>query len=418
MVDFPLPGGFDQRVLRVPEHSLQAILHPRQVDQRARPFELREALGGPAAEETAQRLAEADRILALINDATRPTPTGGMLSVLASQLPAERTTLLVATGAHRRPEPQELSAMLAGASDSWAERTQSHDAQHSVPMEYGTTSRGTPVRINALVEEADLLLALSSVEPHYFAGLTGGWKSIVPGIAAYETIEANHSHAVDLRSAPLVLEGNPVHEDLREAAQRVGEPWCFGFQVVLDERHRPVAGALGPLEGAFSAMAKAARKRAQVRLDRPADVVVTIATPPLDLDFYQAHKALENARAACRPGGILLLVAACTSGLGPEPFLDSVRRFRAGSLRETPTQARYRLSDHKLLRLQAGERTAQQWLASRLGPTETAGLPLRGFADPQEALDAALRTAGRDAQVVVIPDGNLVVPSISSGGVA
>ncbi len=160
--------------------------------------------------------------LFIINDLDRPTPTKRILSMLARRYPgAPAGTILVATGAHRITDPADAvdRALLGDLSPSFGERFFIHDAARDPTVQLGTTSRGTPVEVSQQLLEYETVVAIGSIEPHWFAGYTGGRKSLVPGIAAFETIRHNHRLASHTGAAPLETLGNPVHEDLMEAAR-------------------------------------------------------------------------------------------------------------------------------------------------------------------------------------------------------
>jgi len=176
------------------------------------------------------------------------------------------------------------------------------------------------MRINRMVTEAGSILVIGSVEPHYFAGFTGGRKSFLPGVASHRTIERNHEGALSPRSRVLSLEGNPVHEDMMAAMDILDEVPIFSIQTVLTADHRIYAVAAGDIHDSFRAAVERAKKVFCVRMGRKADIVVTVAAHPMDVDLYQSHKALENGKMALRPGGVIILVSRCREGVGEDQF--------------------------------------------------------------------------------------------------
>ncbi|MEJ2067607.1 MAG: lactate racemase domain-containing protein, partial [Deltaproteobacteria bacterium] len=169
------------------------------------------------------------------------------------------------------------------------------------------------------------IVAISSVEPHYYAGYTGGRKSFFPGAASYQTMEHNHRLALEEGVAPMALTGNPVHEDMVEAMGTLEGKEIYSLQVVLDRFHRICAAFAGSLEGSFAAAVQKAREVFAVEISARADIVVTIAPAPMDIDLYQAHKAIEHGKPALktknkqgRPHKPQRLVARFSTGCGSD----------------------------------------------------------------------------------------------------
>ncbi|MEK7817862.1 MAG: lactate racemase domain-containing protein, partial [Actinomycetota bacterium] len=164
--------------------------------------------------------AAGERVLVLVNDATRPTPTARMLNTIWDDIKAWDLGFLVATGTHRSPSEDECRRIFGGLWEEVRGRVKVHNARDEGSLAHiGTTSSGTEVYINRLAAEAGKILVLSSVEPHYFAGYTGGRKIFLPGISAFNTIEQNHYHAMSADARALAVEGNPVNRDMDEALE-------------------------------------------------------------------------------------------------------------------------------------------------------------------------------------------------------
>ncbi len=161
---------------------------------------------------------EGKRASIVVNDATRRLPTPKILRILAELLPIQKAEILIATGTHRLPTDPELDIILGDMRGAFEGRIFAHDCRHkSSLVDLGVTSRGTPVSVNKKLLDAECVICINSVEPHFFAGFTGGRKSIIPGLAAFETTIANHSLAKDINARSLSLEANPLHADLEEA---------------------------------------------------------------------------------------------------------------------------------------------------------------------------------------------------------
>jgi nickel-dependent lactate racemase len=398
-----------------PEENLAGIVFPNEVPQRDEGEVLEQALTHPiAAGALGAFLAEGGEMLCVVNDATRPTPTARILDHLAGVIEGRPLRFLVATGSHRSPTPAEC----AGIFGPWFKRYQSniffHDARADTEMvPLGTTSRGTPLAINRRMVEAHKLLAISSVEPHYFAGYTGGRKSFFPGTAACRTMEHNHRLALEEGATPLALERNPVHEDLVEAMDTLEGKEIYSLQVVLDRSHRICAAFAGSLEGSFAAAVQKAREVFAVEVSELADIVVTVAPPPMDIDLYQAHKAIEHGKLALKEGGILILVSQCPMGVGNEGFYRLLCRAVDPEKVFTLIEDSYYLGDHKAAKIADLAVKAQIWGVTDLDPAIMEKAFIQPYPDLQKALNAAIKEKGPHAQVLFLMNGSMLVPIIN-----
>ena len=191
-------------------------------------------------------------IVFIVNDGTRPTPTAKVLDALSKRMDLRSARYLIATGTHRDMTPEEYDFVFGSHYQELKDRIICHDAKNSECVYLGTSKNGTPMEVNKVAVDADRLIIITSVEPHYFAGYTGGRKSFLPGVASYRTVEANHKLAMSMDAQSLALEGNPVHEDMMDALEVVKGKEIFSIQMVLD-RHQNIykvaSGALSDGRG-------------------------------------------------------------------------------------------------------------------------------------------------------------------------
>lgn len=286
------------------------------------------ALGAPIGDCAPLRgiVKAGERVVIVVSDSFRTTRMELVLPTLLETLAAcgtrdEDITFLFSTGTHRGPTPEEAEKILGAAVYArFKERAITHDAtDEAMLVAVGTTSRGTPVKINRLAVECDRLIVTGTVVLHYFGGFGGGRKSIVPGIAGVETIAANHSknlHATENALDPAVrigvMEGNPVAEDMLEAARMVKTD--FMINTVLN-RDNAIAGIFaGELAEAHAAAAQFAHGLYCVACPEQAEIVVASAGSAKN--YLQSHKALFNAHQALKPGGRIVFVARAPEGLG------------------------------------------------------------------------------------------------------
>ena len=409
-----MPYGQGSVRIDCPEENLAGIIFPNEVPQQDEGEVLEQALAHPiAAGQLGEFLAGGEDIHFLVNDATRPTPTARILDHLAGVIEGRPLHFLVATGSHRPPTPEECVVIFG----PWFERYQNNIFFHNaladaemVPL--GTTERGTPLALNRKVADAHNIIAISSVEPHYFAGYTGGRKSFFPGAAAYATMEHNHRLALEEGVSPLALEGNPVHEDLTEAMGALEGKEIYSLQVVLDRSHRICAAFAGSLEGSFTAAVRKAHEVFAVEMSSQADIVVTVAPAPMDIDLFQAHKAIEHGRLALKEGGILILVSQCPMGVGNEGFYRLLCRATNPEEVYSLIEASYTLGDHKAAKIADLAVKARIWGVTDLDPGIMEKALIQPYPDLQEALNLAIAEQGLHAQVLFLMNGSMLVPII------
>jgi lactate racemase len=273
-----------------------------------------------------------DSVLIVVSDATRATASAQILNLFVRRLVQIGVSpgalgIIFATGIHRPVTPKEKLELL---SPFIAQRvkTIAHDAYDQAAMiSLGTTERGTPVAVNRALKDFSHVVITGAIGFHYFAGFTGGRKSICPGLAAARTIEATHMLALDFETGgrragvgPGLLAGNEVHEECERVAAMIGPR--FGINSVVDDHGRAINVYAGEWRAAHRAGCRAylgshSRRIAQTR---PL-VIVSCGGYPYDINLIQAHKALDMAAHACSEGGTIILLAQCRDGLGQPTFL-------------------------------------------------------------------------------------------------
>lgn len=377
-----------------------------------------QALENPCGMESfAQFVHESDRLLVLVNDATRPTPTSKVLKELHPFLKDHPDVkFLVATGAHRGPTEDELRYIFGEFLEEFRNRIRVHDARKDEDMVYlGKSSNGTEMYLNRLVTETKNILVIGSVEPHYFAGYTGGRKSFLPGVAAYKTIEMNHMHALSEEAAPLALEGNPVAEDMEDAMKVLQDLRVFSIQTVLTADHGLYAMIAGDLKMSFDMAVGKANEVFCTPCHKKGNIVLTVAPYPMDIDLYQSQKALENGKLALEKGGIIILVSKCRDGVGDDTFLKLLCCAQTAEDVMQKIAEGYRLGYHKAAKMVQIGLHAQMWAVSNLDAEILTMARLKPHTDLQETFDkavATIRAAGQEPYAVILPQGSLTVPLV------
>ncbi len=288
------------------------------------------ALENPIGSESLPALAAGKKTCTIIiSDHTRPVPSRDILPPVLRQLrqgnPDIQVTLLVATGFHRLTTTAELKEKL-GPEIVRRERIVVHNAfDPDSNVKIGILPSGAPLVIDRAAVETELLIAEGFIEPHFFAGFSGGRKSVLPGVCDKATVLGNHCGA--FIASPYartgILEGNPLHRDMVAAAEMA--KLAFIVNVVIDEEKKTVAAFAGDFRQAHQAGVAFLRPYCQVEAV-PADIVVTSnGGAPLDQNIYQCVKGLTAAEASAKPGAVLILCAQLADGTGGEGFYTSLR---------------------------------------------------------------------------------------------
>ncbi|MBF0243075.1 MAG: nickel-dependent lactate racemase [Desulfamplus sp.] len=361
-----------------------------------------------------QFLSDARDILVIVNDATRPTPTKRVLDVIWSEISGKNIPLnfIIATGAHRGPTEEEYLQIFGIHYDKVKDKIIVHDAKKDEDMLFlGKSSNGTEMYVHKAGVNAHKIIIIGSVEPHYFAGYTGGRKSFLPGIAAYKTIEQNHKLALVPEACALALKGNPVHEDMIDALKTVKKE-IFSIMTVLDKDHKIYAVTAGDIHASFEAAIERANEVFAVPIKKKADIVVSVVKFPADIDLYQAQKGLDNGKLALKDGGILILVAKCRCGIGGKAFADLLESCSTPKEVLETIDKGYKLGYHKAAKMAEIGLWAEMWGVTDIEPETLSKLFIKPFASLQDALNAAIKQKGKGADILFLMDGSLTVPMV------
>lgn len=414
-----VPWDTDSVPMRIDPERLGEVIESKTLKVRDEAAMLRSLLAGengtPAFHDFLE--AAAGPVLFLVNDATRPTPSGRVIEIIGDELQGRDVEFLVATGAHRVPGESELEQIFGrNIRERFLDRIHCHDARDDAELVHlGETSRGTPVWVNRRVAETRDLVLINSVEPHYFAGYTGGRKSLFPGVAGFATIEGNHKLALDPAADNLALEGNPVHEDMMEMVGLVSDKRIYSIQIVLDHQHRVHSAHVGDLDSSWRSAVQHADDHYVVELAERYDIVVAAAPYPMDYDLYQSQKALENGSLALKDGGILILVSKCRHGIGDETFFNLMAQAATPDEVLEKISNGYVLGYHKAARLALIAKRGEMWGVTGLPDEDLEAAFIRPFASVQKAVDSALARKGPRAKVLFLMDASITVPRVNGG---
>ncbi|MCX7982358.1 MAG: nickel-dependent lactate racemase [Syntrophales bacterium] len=411
-----IPWGEKVETVTIPADWQVEVISPREVSAKDPAVEIIKALDAPVgAPPFSAFIAPSVRPCLVVNDATRPTPTADVLRCIRPALTGKDVKILVATGSHRAPTEEEYRFIFRDLYDWAKEKVVVHDAKRSACRFLGKTRFGNDIHLNAHLWTADSIIPIGSVEPHYFAGYTGGRKSLMPGVASYESIQANHRLAISPDSKLLVLEGNPVAEDLNDAEELMLDTFnIFSIMTVLDGVGQLYAARAGHLKKAFRSLLPLADEVFVVPIRDLADVIVTVAREPLDIDLYQSQKALENVRDALKPDGVLILVSACRSGVGSEAFLELLASEETPEAVVRRLTEDYRLGYHKAGKMAELAMRCHLWAVTPLAEETIRKAKMRPIGSVSQALKEAARLKGPGTRLLVFMDGGMTVPRLEA----
>jgi nickel-dependent lactate racemase len=356
-------------------------------------------------------LLEGRRILTVINDGYRRTPNDQLLPYIWPLV--GDGDFIIATGSHRQPTSMELSSIFGDWLDRVLSRLMIHDCYDQANMvDFGQTSRGTPVKLNKAIARAEAIITINSVEPHFFAGFTGGRKSIIPGLASFETIQANHCLAKDTNATSLILENNPLHQDLEEALDLLGGKPILTLQCIANREGSIVDVFSGRVRQAFGLACKVAQRFYTVEAPQKYDIVIANGEPPLDINLYQLQKAQEHGGLMVREGGILIVMGACPEGTGSDYFIRSAEKYPQPQMALAQVDTDNSFGMHKLIKTARQLEHFQIYYVTMLDAEVVHKVYFKAFDEIEAALTEAYKILGDQAEVAILEDAGYTVPIV------
>lgn len=333
MAEVKLPFGKEKISVTIPDERFNGTLVSQASSYKAEKGQeelVKEALANPINSKPLRELVKGKKNIVMIaSDHTRPVPSKVILPSVMEEIkagnPDAELTILIATGFHRPTTREELIYKFG---EEYVDRDDIHFVVHlshndEDMVEIGTLPSGGKLLINKVAYEADLLISEGFIEPHFFAGFSGGRKSILPGVSSAVTVMANHcSEFIDSEYARTgILDGNPIHKDMVYAAETA--KLAFIVNVVLDENKKVIKAYAGHFNDAHREGCKFVDKLSGVDA-KPADIVIsTNGGYPLDQNIYQSVKGMTAAEATCNEGGVIIMVTSCVDGHGGQSLYDT-----------------------------------------------------------------------------------------------
>lgn len=413
----PIPYYTSTLALHVEEENLKAVLTAKMHGFHAEKSQeqlVLDALEHPVDSPRLRTLAEGKRNIVIVtSDHTRAVPSKITLPLLLKEIrsgnPDADITILIATGLHRPTTEEEQRRMFGDEIVDHEKIAINNAFAPEQFVELCTLPSGAVFQVNRLAAECDLLVTEGFVEPHFFAGFSGGRKSILPGICSERTVNENHSYKAvsHPRSNSGMLKDNPIHADMLCAAKAVNVQ--FIFNVALDGEKKIVAAWAGDLEKAHEAGVAFIRQWSQCPVVTGDIVVTSNGGYPLDQNLYQSPKAMATAEACAGEDGVIIMCCSCCDGMGGAHFGQLIQR-------GTPDEI-----DRYLSSIPPEKTIPEQWctqvcvrvlrkhpvilVTTFLNHDEVRKANMIPASTPDEALEIAYRLKGKQASVVVIPDG-------------
>jgi lactate racemase len=417
MVDVWLPYGKTDVCVRVPARNLLGTIEPKEqqavADAKA---EVERALKEPICSKHLSEIVKPEsKVTIVVDDATRKAPSETMLLPVLAELNAagvkdENVTVIFGCGTHRAVKPEEAAELL-GTEALKRVKTISHCCTATDLVYLGTTkTQGNKVLVNRAFAEADVKVLLGDVGFHYYAGYGGGRKSVLPAVCSEETVKQNHALLLHASARTGILEDNPVHQDMTEAARLAKVD--FIVNIVGNKKGEIVKAFAGDLEAAFLEAVKLVDAMYRVAIDRRADIIVVSAGGhPADINLYQAYKGLDNALDAVKRGGVIILVAECPEGHGNQVFYDWMTKLADLKNAEREIKRNFVMGGHKAYYLLKALQNHQIILVSSLPDFyATSIFKLKTARAVNDALAEAFKIAGSASRVWAMPWGSYTLP--------
>lgn len=366
---------------------------------------------------------KSNKVLIILSDITRYTLSELYLPIIIDRLHQKgiadkNITIICSLGIHRKHTAAEHKK-LVGTHLYERFKLIDHDAFDKDRMiTLGKTKRGTSIEVNHLLAEADHIILTGSIRFHYFAGFGGGRKSILPGVASLKACVANHLLVLNPQDQggrhPLartgILKGNPVHEDMAEACDQIRS--LFLFNTILSPQRELLKVVAGDVHAAFNQGCHFLSNNFSVPITRRAELIlVSCGGYPWDINFIQAHKALDMAVNALKEGGVMILLAECSQGLGNPHFLQWFNHDSAESF-EKNVRLHYEINGQTAYTTYLKARKYHIILLSSLKAEEVKKMSLIPASTIEEALESAYSLLGSQPLTYIIPEGSSVLPSM------
>lgn len=383
---------------------------------------IRRAVRHPIGTDRLKNLTSSDQTVAIsVCDITRPIPNRIILPVILQELahvPAHQIVILVATGTHRGNTQDELNGML-GEDVVTGYRIENHDAFDSTTLtNIGEIKPDIPIWLNRTWVESDVRITVGFVEPHFFAGFSGGPKMVAPGLAGFTTIMRLHDYKMisSPRARWGITDGNPIHDSIRQIATQ--SKVDFSVDVSINKNREITSVRAGEILSVHRTMCKSVKESAMQSFDRPFDIVVTTNSGyPLDQNLYQTVKGLSAAAQVVKEGGSIMCASACADGIPDHGEYKSILKERKSprALLKMISAPEHNRHDQWEVQIQAQiQQHAQVFLKSDgLTDEEIRAAHITPIHDIGAETEKCLQKYGPNARICVLPEGPQTIPYLN-----
>ena len=410
--------GKGYKSFEIPDKNVRGILEMKHVDAHPNPEKLiRDKLESPIGSPPLQDLLKKknpDNIVVIVSDITRPGPFALMLETLLRELlsyeiPTERIQCIIANGTHRKMTESEMRYHYGDwAVDNFS--IENHDCRADDLVNLGKLTSGNELLINKKVAEADFLITLGVINPHYFAGFSGGRKSVLPGVCGYETIRCNHSNIVhDYATLGNIEDSNKIHLEMAEAASIVGVD--FTLQAVLDHEKELVQCFAGDLNDAFFEGVKFFTENNSVKYSQKADaLIVSVGGYPKDINFYQSQKALNSTFELVKEGGTIILLAECQENIGQNEMEKQLRNAHSIDELLLVDKKNIQIGGHRAFATARLLKEADILVISSMDPKLVRSVHFTPVGSIEDGLEFIKEKEGEEYSCYIVPNGAMFFP--------
>jgi len=383
--------------------------------------EVKKALSNPTGSPNLENIVKCkkNKIVIVINDITRPTPSKVLIDALMEELQNiginyENIKLIVATGSHRANTIAELEMMI-GKENVKRFKIENHCCTDENNIKYiGNTKKGMPIYINKTVAEADIKILTGVIVPHHTAGFSGGRKSIIPGVASLNTLKIHHSFPIRPYEPSMGnMDSNPFHQEALEATKMVGVD--FILNVVQNSKKETIAVVAGDLETAHKKGVEICKKISEVEIPELADIVVTSPGGfPRDINLYQSQKAVSVAEKMVKKDGVVILVAECKNGIGETNFAEWMKQaYSPEEVIERFKKEGYSVGSNKAFMFaRALTKSKIIILTDNISKKYLNDMFMLKAKSLTEAINMAFKIKGKDSKILFLPNAISVIPKL------
>ncbi len=413
MTEYSLPYGRSKITVTLPDSVDQQLILPAYTAAAPEPLVVvREAIDHPLGFNW--NIGPTATVAVAVNDKTRPVPNHLLLTPLLAKLasfgiPDEQIHIWIASGTHIPMQPEEFIAILPPEIIA-RYRIAAHNADDAENLEYlGQTSAGSPVWVNRRFHAADLRIVVGDIEPHHFAGFSGGYKSAAIGLAGRKTINHNHALLIRPNSWIGIFEENPLRQDIEEIGALMNID--LALNAILNQDKAIVAAFFGRPGLVSRAGIPVSKSVCGTHCERQFDLVIASAGGhPKDINFYQAQKALTHASMFCKPGGALVLVASCPEGTGSRAYEDFMTGLQTPSeVMEKFSSMEFRVGPHKAFQVARLLSEHPIYLLSELQPGLVSRLLMQPISRVEDVVARLIEQAERPLTAAILPHATTTI---------